>query len=311
MSAVQQQVYRPGLGFFLAFITAVLWGILPVFLKLCLMVMDSATITAYRFYSAGLVVFGMLLLRRQMPTRHSLSRNGWVLLSAATVLLVLNYVTNVQGLLFLNPESAQVLMQIAPFMLMLGGVFFYKEVFTRQQVTGAVVLLLGLVLFFNQRLPQILSSTHESPYGLFLIIIAAVCWAAYALLQKPLLSSITARQLTFFIYMLGGTMLLPFTTPMSIFEMDTVQLWSLVFCCANTLIAYGAFTYAMGIWEASKVSAVIAIAPLFTLISSEIAIDVWPSVFVSSELDTVAYIGACCVVLGSMLASLGRKRSAN
>ncbi len=229
------------------------------------------------------------------------------MLFVATVLLVLNYVTSAHALNFLNPESAQVLMQIAPFMLMLGGVYLYKEVFTRQQKVGAILLFIGLVLFFNQRLPQIINSSHESPYGLFLIIFAAACWAAYALFQKPLLSSISARQLTFFIYIFGGSLLLPLTTPTSVFAMSALQFGALVFCCANTLIAYGAFTYAMGIWEASKVSAVIAIAPLFTIISSEIAIRLWPNVFVSSELDTLAYVGAFCVVSGSMLASLGRR----
>ncbi|MBT0587187.1 DMT family transporter [Alteromonas oceanisediminis] len=307
MQTVEAQS-RPGYGLFLALVTAVLWGILPVFLKLCLSVMDSVTITAYRFYTAGIVVFLLLLWRRKLPTVSSFSGRRWLLFLAATVMLVVNYVSNVQGLLYLNPATTQVLMQIAPFMLMLGGVFLFKEVFNRQQTLGAILLIVGLLLFFNQRLPTILNSTHENPIGIFFIVIAALFWSAYALCQKPLLKHVSAKQLTFLIYLVGGSLLLPFSSPSLLLEMNALQLYSLAFCCANTLVAYGAFTQALHVWEASRVSAVIASAPLFTFIANDVAIDVWPDVFVAIELDWVGYTGAAIVILGSMLASLGRAR---
>ncbi len=308
MNQSQSPVYRPALGFALAFTTAVLWGVLPVFLKLSLMAMDSATITTYRFYSAALVVLAVLLWRKQFPRISALDGRGWFVCVVAAAMLVVNYVATVEGLVYLNPESVQVLMQIAPFLLMIGGVFIYREVFTRKQFVGAITLMAGLLLFFYQRIPMILSSSAESPVGLVFVIIAAVCWAAYALCQKPLLSALHARQLTFLIYILGGSMLLPFAELGDLHGMNALQLWALLFCCANTLVAYGAFTHAMGIWEASKVSAVIALAPLFAILSTEWAINIWPDIFTSSELDWVAYIGAGMVIVGSMLAALGRSQ---
>lgn len=305
MSQSQSPVYRPALGFALAFTTAVMWGVLPVFLKLSLMAMDSATITTYRFYSAAVVVLAILVWRKQIPRPQSLDGKGWIICFIAAAMLVVNYVATVEGLVYINPESVQVLMQIAPFLLMIGGVFIYKESFTRKQLLGACTLLLGLLLFFYQRIPMILSSSAESPLGLVFVVIAAVCWAAYAICQKPLLEKLHARQLTFLIYIMGGSMLLPFSALGDIVNMNALQFWALVFCCANTLIAYGAFTYAMGIWEASKVSAVIALAPLFAILSAEWAIVIWPALFTSSELDWIAYLGAAMVITGSMLAALG------
>jgi hypothetical protein len=60
------------------------------------------------------------------------------------------------------------------------------------------------------------------------------------------------------------------------------------------------------VWQASKVSAVIAIAPLFTFISMYFAVQLLPAHFSYSELDIWAYIGAGIVIIGSALASLGR-----
>ncbi len=43
-------------GLSLAMVTAVLWGILPIKLKLVLQTMDPVTVTWYRLFSSGLVL---------------------------------------------------------------------------------------------------------------------------------------------------------------------------------------------------------------------------------------------------------------
>lgn len=299
---------RPGLGLFLSLITAVLWGVLPLFLTVCLQAMDSPTITVYRFFTAAVVVAAVLAYKRKLPKLTSFSAPIIGLSVLATVMLVINYTFNVIGLMYLSPGSVQVLMQIAPFALMLGGVFFYKESFARMQRWGAVCLIAGLALFFNQRLPQIISSPSEDVVGIGIIVIAALTWAAYALCQKVILKQMTAMQLTLFLYVMGCVILLPFAELQHLGNMDAVQLSALAFCCLNTLIGYGAFTEALRVWYASRVSAVIALAPVFTFVSTAVAESLWPDQFTQPALGWVAYAGAALVVGGSMLAALGRER---
>lgn len=298
---------RPVYGFILAAITAILWGMLPVFLKICLEMMDSMTITAYRFLVAGLFVFGLLISQRQLPDPRQLSKSTLGLILFASAMLVLNYTTNVIGLDYLNPETVQVIMQLAPFLLMLGGVVIFKERFTRFQTLGAGVLLFGMLLFFNERLDALSQSTTESPIGLFIIIFAATTWAIYALAQKPLFSFLKAKQLTLFMYTLGFLLLVPFTDFSALLTLTPLHMGALLFCCLNTIIAYGAFTEAMEVWSASKVSAVIATAPIFTYLSMVVAIELDPVRFVHSDLDGWAYVGAGLVITGSMMCSLGKK----
>lgn len=298
---------RPVYGFFLALLTSVLWGALPIFLKICLEAMNASTITSVRFLVAALVVAFLLLSRKQFPKKVLFSRKslGWMLFAA--IMLVLNYVTNVMGLAYLNPETVQVVMQLAPFLLMLGGVVIFKESFTRFQFFGAGVLLIGMALFFNQRLQSISESATEDTIGMFIIIFAASAWAIYALAQKPLLKTFAPQQLTLLMYSCGFVMLLPLTDFASVAEIDQLQFWALVFCCLNTVIAYGAFTEAMQVWSASKVSAVIATAPIFTYITMGIAIAIAPEKFAHGSLDDLAYVGTIMVIMGSIMTSLGKK----
>lgn len=299
---------RPVYGFVLAAITAVLWGMLPLFLKICLEVMDSMTITAYRFLAAGLFVFAVLISSGKLPPKTLFTAKSMALITFASIMLVLNYTTNVIGLHYLNPETVQVVMQLAPFLLMLGGVVIFKERFTRFQTLGAVVLLSGMLMFFNERLATLANSTTESPIGLAIIIFAATTWAIYALAQKPLLQNFSAKQLTLFMYVIGFVILIPLTDFAAIFKLQPLHIGSLIFLCCNTIIAYGAFTEAMEVWSASKVSAVIATAPIFTYISMDIAIDISPERFVHSQMDEWAYFGAGLVIVGSIMCSLGKKK---
>jgi len=199
-------------------------------------------------------------------------------------------------------------MQLAPFLLMLGGVLIFKERFTRFQTFGAGILLIGMLLFFNERLETLSHSTTESPIGLFIIIFAATTWAIYALAQKSLFAFLNAKQLTLFMYTLGFLLLVPLTDFGALLTLTPIHMGALLFCCLNTIIAYGAFTEAMEVWSASKVSAVIATAPIFTYLSMVVAIQIDPTRFVHSDMDEWAYVGACLVISGSIICSLGKKQ---
>ena len=297
-------------GFFLSLTTAILWGILPVFLTLCLEVMDAVTITLYRFLVAGIFVFLLLLKSRSLPRLSSLGRNKGLWLLLASLFLVFNYVANVKGLEYLNPETAQIVMQTAPFMLMLGGVVFFKERLSRLEICGALMLFSGLILFFNDKLANLFLSLSQFTTGVLIILFAATTWAAYALMQKPLLKVLTAKQLTLLIYIIGFCVLLPFSSVTQLMNMQMIHILALLFCCVNTIVAYGAFTEALNIWQASKVSAVLAMAPIFTFLSMLIAVQWLPQHFTASYLDHWAYIGAAVVITGSAMTALGRSKVA-
>lgn len=300
---------KPIQGFLFSLLTTVLWGALPIFLTLVLTVMDGPTITFYRFAVAACCVFLLLMLRGDLPSfRLGVNKSSGLVL-IAVMGLTFNYVFNLYGLALVNPETVQVVTQLAPFMLMLGSIVLYRERFNRQESLGAVVLMMGLLVFFNDNLGRLLAFDSDYGLGVLYIVLGCVAWATYGLLQKQLLRQHSAKQLTLFIYTGGALILIPAANMEQLFSLNTLQLWALVFCCLNTVFAYGAFTEAMNVWQGSKVSAVIAATPVFTFLFMELSVSYWPAIFTRSELNSWAYVGAGLVVVGSILTALRKQDS--
>ena len=302
---------RPFFGFVLSLTTALMWGVLPLFMLLALKDMDAITVSFYRFSLAFVFVLAVTLIKKELPSLRQFEQKHWLWVLLAGLALSANYLGYVMSLEKLDPESAQVLIQLAPFLLMLGGIWLFKESFSKIQMLGAATLLCGFGFFFENKWHVLFSSMGQYTVGVLLMIFAAVTWVAYALLQKSLLNHFTARQMTLLIYGLGTLLLLPLSSVMQLFSMTWLSGLSLLFCGFNTIVAYGCFTKAMSVWQASKVSAVIALAPVFTILSTSIAVATFPDLFNASELTQLAYFGAFLVVIGSMVTALGKVQKAN
>jgi drug/metabolite transporter (DMT)-like permease len=72
----------------------------------------------------------------------------------------------------------------------------------------------------------------------------------------------------------------------------------------NTLVAYGCFTEALNRWDASKVSAVLALAPLFTIGGLNLITRFDPSYAFTDRLGLLSILGAVLLVVGSILTAL-------
>lgn len=293
-------------GFTLSLVTALLWGMLPVAMVLLLGKLDVVTITWTRFTFSTVCVALWLYSRRQWPQAHQLTGTCWLLVIAVAGLLG-NFLLYLAGLRLLNPEATQTIIQLAPIMLLFGSIYFNGERLSPLEWGGAALLLVGLALFFNQRLHNLFSSLGSETIGVLCMLVAALSWSIYGLVQKRLMRTLSSLQVTLLIYTAGAVLLIPFIAPLVVLQLDALQAASLLFCCINMLVGYGAFTEAMRVWQAAKVSAVIALAPVFTIVSMKLAVWLLPSHFASSELNALAYVGALVVVAGSMLAALGKK----
>jgi drug/metabolite transporter (DMT)-like permease len=86
--------------------------------------------------------------------------------------------------------------------------------------------------------------------------------------------------------------------------LNTLQLGLLAFCCLNTVVAYGSFAEAMNCWDSSKVSAVLALAPLFTIATLKTTVFFIPDYAFSDRLGLLSLAGAALLVIGSVLTAL-------
>jgi len=291
----------------LTLITVLLWGMLPIALKITLEQMDACTITWYRFLASGVLLCAWLGLRGRLPRLRGRSGKVYLLLALVTLGLGSNYLFYLLGLDRVSAGSAQVLIQLAPALAMLGALAFFRERFGRLQWVGFLLLLLGLGLFFHRRLGTILGGLGTETQGVLLILAAAWTWAVYVLAQKQLLLNFPSAGVLLVVYLGCAVLVLPAASPGSLSGLDPLHLCLLVFCALNTLVAYGAFSEALEHWEATRVSALLSLTPLATLARAWAGSRLWPGRVAGEAVDLVSLLGALAVVAGSAFVALGKR----
>lgn len=291
-------------GFFLSLNAALMWGMLPVAIKELLAGMDATTIVWYRFLVAGIVLGLWLLGTRKLPHILHASKLVQKLLLIAALALSSNYFLFSYSLNFVNAETSEAVIQLTTLFLILGGVIIYKEPFVAVQKIGTLLIVLGLLLFFNDRIRELASLANRETVGVIIVVFAAITWVVYALLQKQLSRDFSSVQILFFIYLFAIVLLLPFISPASLLQLSPFHAALLAFCCVNTLVAYGCFAEALNCWAASKVSAVLALAPLFTIGTLKFIVWLNPDYSFSDRLSLLSIIGALLLVVGSVLTAL-------
>jgi drug/metabolite transporter (DMT)-like permease len=198
----------------------------------------------------------------------------------------------------------------------IGGILVFGERFRAAQWLGLALLVAGLGLFFRDQLVHVDTTpghggTQAYLAGSLLVVLGAVVWAVYALAQKQLLVKLGSMQILGVIYVVATLLLWPFAHPSQLARLDATQWALLAFCALNTVVAYGAFAEALAHWEASRVSAVIAVTPLLCLGVVALVHALWPSTLAPEPMSMVGWIGAALVVAGSTTVSLlGRRRPA-
>lgn len=299
------------LGFLLAATTALLWGVLPFALNALLQQLTPLTINWYRFSSAAVVLLLWLASRSGLGQLRQLRRTHLLLLAVAIIGLLGNYLFFLAGLARASAVTTQVVIQLGPAFLLLGSLLFLGERFDRWQWGGFVLLLCGQLLFFHARLEALLRGLDHESAGVLLIILAALLWAGYALAQKELLRRLSSAAIMMLIYFAGGVLFWPFAEPAQVVLLDATGWGLLIFCCLNTLIAYGCFAESLNHWQASRVSAVIAITPLITLVTAKLAAPWLDAHSRVGPLDFLTLLGAALVVGGAMVSALSGERMAD
>jgi drug/metabolite transporter (DMT)-like permease len=294
------------LGLGLSLLTTLLWGVLPITLTIALQSLDAYTLTWFRFLVSFSLLVIYLAASHRLPNLQNLPAQVWRLLALATGFLALNYLLFLQGLIRTSPATGGVFNQLSSTLMGLGALVVFKERYTLRQWIGLSILCAGIALFFQEQLRVLVSQTDRYLLGGGLLVIASISWATYALAQKQLLERLPSSAIMLVIY--GGSALLftPIAAPQKILMLTAFQWLILLFCSLNTLVAYGAFAEALEHLDASRVSAVISLTPIVTIISVLALSRLFPNLKVAHQLSGLAIAGAVLVVVGSIAIAVSK-----
>jgi drug/metabolite transporter (DMT)-like permease len=296
------------LGLGLSLVTALMWALVPIALKGLLTQMDATTITWYRFSVSALIAMLWYGFRSGPALKRLLSRRHIILTAIACAGLLGNYLSYVIGLDYITASAAQMVIQLAPLLLLLGSVILFKERLSYWQWLGVATFSGGLLLFFHHRLADFRTLEPRYLIGTGMLVLSAIAWAAYGLAQKKLLRFENSNVILLLVYISGTLCYLPLANPSQIMQLNSLQLGLLGFVSLNTIVAYSCFGMAMSCWQASRVSATITLSPVFTLLFVEL-LSLWkPDYMVTEPLDWLSWLGGLLVVLGSGVAALAKSR---
>ncbi len=284
-----------------------MWGVLPIALKSIMQTLDPVTTTFFRFAIAAVIITPYLFARNKLVNKHKFSSPTLFLqLLCAGILLTANYALYIFGLERTTAEAAQVMMQLAPVLLLLSGVWIFKERFSPVQWIGFATFVSGLLMFFSPRFDDIFTHLNDYGIGLLMLASAAITWVGYAVIQKLLIKEFNAEETMLVFYWIGALAFLPFSNFSLLADLTLLQWTLVIFCGLNTLIAYGCFSEALMHIEASRVSAVIAMTPLITVFFVQ---SVPFAGVVAEPIGLVTIIGAACVVSGSVVTATMKNKT--
>lgn len=296
-------------GLLLVSIAVCLWGALPIALQLILPTVDPVTLTWFRFICAFLIAVIIQAYSKRLGDFRGLSVKQWTILTLAMMGSIGNYILFVVSLKYLSGPTAQLIFQVAPIMMAIGGVVFYKERLSVIQIFFFAGVVIGMLMFFNRDLAGLNGQT-QILIGITCVFFSALSWVIYTLLQKSLIHRISSTNILLYIYFCASILLFPFSTPEKLALVEVELLPVLLFLSLNTLIAYEAFTRSLHHWPVSRIGAALPLVPVIAFLCAYLLHPIWPNHIAVDTLNFVALTGVLVVTVCAVGASTSgvRKR---
>ncbi len=301
MDTKQRQVR----GIFFAIITALCWGFLAIGLKVALGFIGSIEIVWFRFLISFFLLAMIFALSK--PKALKIIYSAPPILYLAAVFLAFNYLGFMNGVRNTDPNTAQIIIQLGPISLGLIGLIAFKERINLRQGLGFLVAGVGLFLFYRQSLLNLIENRSYYNTGILWILLAAFTWMAYAIIQKKLVSRIPSQELNLVIFGLPILFFLPLVDFGGFANLLPWQWILLISLALNTLIGYGSLAYAIELTDINKVSVIITMNPMITLIIMA-GLAVWEVSWIKGQmLGWGSALAALMVIGGGVMAVVFRK----
>lgn len=288
-------------GILLAAITAVLWGVLAIALKVALNYFDSYTIVWFRFFVATIVLVTYYIFTK--PSLLKVYKKPPKMMLLGGVLLAANYIGYMQGVNYAGPGFTQIIIQTGPVTLGITGFVVFKEKLTPLHAFGFIIALTGFFIFYYNQADTFVLGKEALQTGVLWVLGGAFSWAGYAFINKKLVLQYHPQQINLIIFSLPVLLFLP-TVDFSLFtEPYEWWVWLLMIALGlNTVVAYGTLSAAFKYTEANKISIVLIMNPVITFIILEILQVLNVNWFIINDVSVLSYVGALFVISGTIMA---------
>jgi drug/metabolite transporter (DMT)-like permease len=271
-------------------LVSLIWASSFLFVKEALADLGPLTIAGLRYFGAFLIL--LPFMRKHWQILPTFNRRTWLkLLSLGFTSYVIGNGALFWGLKFIPAITASFMMSFTPVLVLLGGVFWLKEIPTYRQLGGIVISLLGGGLFFSEGLRS------GEPTGVVILFIGLIGFALFSLLGR---SSARAGQvntllLTALPLGMGGGILLLIGLPLEGLPSFSVKTLIIVIWLAaiNTAFGYLLYNHALRVLPALEMNIMLNLSPLWT------ALMAW--LVFHDRLSIFQLLGMLTVILGVVI----------
>jgi drug/metabolite transporter (DMT)-like permease len=238
----------------------------------------------------GSIALGAVALSRGLPRP---SGRDWLGLVAIGVLWfgVYNVALN-QGEHHVDAGTSAMLIQISPVLIAVLATLFLGERFTTWLGLGLVLAFGGVVLIgFSQ------PGGHNDIVGVLLCLLAALVYSIALVVQKPLVSRLSALHVTWLACTVGAVACLPFAGQLVDATRDAPasDIWWVVYLgLFPTAIAFTTYAFALRHMDASSLGITTYLVPPLTIAMG------W--IFLGETPPGMAYVGGALALVGVAVA---------
>src|SRR3954452_16598060 len=238
----------------------------------------------------GAIVLGVVAVSRGLPRP---SGRDWIGLVAIGVLWfgVYNIALN-QGEHHVDAGTSAMLIQISPVLIALLATLFLGERFTVWLGLGLLLAFSGVVLIGVSQ-----PGGHNDLVGVLLCLLAALVYSIALVVQKPLVSRLSALTVTWLACTVGAVSCLPFAGQLvdGTRDASAADIWWVVYLgLFPTAIAFTTYAFALRHMTAGSLGITTYLVPPLTILMG------W--LFLGETPPTMAYVGGALALVGVAVA---------
>ena len=279
---------------------ALIWGFNYIPTKIALGEMDPLTLQLVRV--AGAVPLYLLLLRLRGVRIGQLMGHWREALPLAALAILGDQLLFLFGLSHTTTSHAAMMYILVPLVVPILAFFLIGERVGLLRVAGIAVAFCGAFVLVSEE-----GLTFESRYlaGDLMVLAAAVCWACYVVLSKPLVEKIGAIRTTSLVFILALPLVLPFTLPAALAH-DWGRVTPLGAASVASVIVGATFLGYICYLSALKRLPASAVAPFSYTVPIIVAVlSTW---LLHEVLTANFYSAAALIFAGLVLVQIGRAR---
>lgn len=280
------------------------WGASFIATKIALRDAHPATIIFLRFVF-GAAVLWLAIARGRMFRRLS-ARDLVYLAILGFIAVPLHQALQAIGLLYTTASSMGWIIALIPVFTAILAWLFLGEGMSARKVLGSILAFSGAVFVVSRGVLSPDALRLPSTFGDALAIASALNWAIFQVASKPILRRLEPTLAMAYVMLLGGIVILPFTTPQALNDLPRLTLESWL-----ALLFLGIFCSGLGylIWydalskiDASQLSSLSYFQPLITLLIAAILLD--------EAITPAIVLGGAVILVGVYLVNRSATRRA-